>query len=446
MARTREFVRRQARKKKKEELKGMTPLEMMSVILLADAEDDGEELVALFFLRLAIEDRRKQRLRNLRYGPRGSYNQKKSRDFFNLMLNEFPERWFKEWLRMDRDTFWIVHDLIRDDPRFISTGRKPQRPVRYQLATFLCVVGAESAVKTASVVSIAEGCVYNYTKRVVKALRAIRDDHLAWPGPYRREFISDALAALGFPGCVGLGDGTYIRLTEKPIRNPWSYFCHKKFYAFAVQATVDHRAIFTSYDYGWPGSVQDSRVFRNSHLWRHRDQYFKKDEFILVDKGKGFVLDSRNWLSDSTKGYPLTPFSIRPFHLHDLTNNLEEATRRKRWNRNLSSVRIFVEHAFGRLKGRFPILRGMPGRNILEMQKMVEALMILHNILEERGDDPTTIAGFNGLEDRHVGEVLDGPQPVEAAPVEDNGENDELYRQGLHRRKLLVNLMEQMGL
>ena len=53
-----------------------------------------------------------------------------------------------------------------------------------------------------------------------------------------------------------------------------------------IQATCDHRAIFTSYDFGWPGSVQDSRVFKNSHLWRHKDEYFGEHEYILVDKGE----------------------------------------------------------------------------------------------------------------------------------------------------------------
>jgi hypothetical protein len=132
---------------------------------------------------------------------------------------------------MDRDTFWHVHNLIHDDPRFLSTGRRPQRPVKYQLAVFLCRAGAESAIKTASVMSIAEGSVYKYTTRVTNALRAIRDDHLAWPGQYRREFISDQLTDAGFPGCIGMGDGTYIRLIDKPITNGWAYYCHKKFYA-----------------------------------------------------------------------------------------------------------------------------------------------------------------------------------------------------------------------
>lgn len=51
---------------------------------------------------------------------------------------------------------------------------------------------------------------------------------------------------------------------------------------------TDHRAIFTLYDFGWPGSVQDSQVFKNSHLWRQRDEYFEPDEYIIVDKGDLF--------------------------------------------------------------------------------------------------------------------------------------------------------------
>lgn len=38
---------------------------------------------------------------------------------------------------------------------------------------------------------------------------------------------------------------------------------------------------------GWPGSVQDTRVFRASALWTKRGQHFADDEYILADKGHG---------------------------------------------------------------------------------------------------------------------------------------------------------------
>ena len=136
-----------------------------------------------------------------------------------------------------------------------------------------------------------------------------------------------------------------------------------------------------------------------------------------------------------TSGYPLTTFSIRPFNDYDLTGNPTEAAQRKAWNRQLSSVRIFVEHAFGHLKGRFPYLCFMPGRNMTEMYRIIEALMIVHNILEEYGDDPTTIAGFNGQED----EEATGMQRNAAPHNGQDGGSDELHQQGLLRRKILLD-------
>ena len=132
---------------------------------------------------------------------------------------------------MTRDAFWHLRDCICDDPIFISTCNRPQRPVKYQLATFLCRMGAESALKTACVMSIAEGTVYLYSGRVCRAFRNIRDQHLAWPGIQRRGFLSHEMSEWGFPGCVSIGDGSYIHLVNRPIRNGYAFWCRKKCYA-----------------------------------------------------------------------------------------------------------------------------------------------------------------------------------------------------------------------
>ena len=52
---------------------------------------------------------------------------------------------------MDRQAFWKLYDLIKDDPVFISTGTRPQRLVHFLLAAFLCRIGAESAVNSANI-------------------------------------------------------------------------------------------------------------------------------------------------------------------------------------------------------------------------------------------------------------------------------------------------------
>ena len=35
----------------------------------------------------------------------------------------------------------------------------------------------------------------------------------------------------GFPGCIGIGDGSYVCLAERPWENGWSYWCWQRFYA-----------------------------------------------------------------------------------------------------------------------------------------------------------------------------------------------------------------------
>ena len=72
---------------------------------------------------------------------------------------------------------------------------------------------------------------YNYVQRVCRAFRNIRDDHLAWPGDERRTFLKEEMGAEGFPGCIGIGVGTFVRLVDKPWENGWAYWCRKKFYA-----------------------------------------------------------------------------------------------------------------------------------------------------------------------------------------------------------------------
>jgi hypothetical protein len=140
---------------------------------------------------------------------------------------------------MSRETFWHLHDLIKNDPIFQSKGKRPQRPVKYQLAAFLCRMGAETAIKTAGIIAIAEGTVYLYCDRVTRAFRHIRDHFLAWPGEERRVFLSEAMSEWGFPGCIGIGDGSYIHLTIRPRGNGYAYWCRKKYYAVSSHSYLD---------------------------------------------------------------------------------------------------------------------------------------------------------------------------------------------------------------
>ena len=103
----------------------------------------------------------------------------------------------------------------------------------------------------------------------------------------------------------------------------------------------------------------------------------------------------------------------------------------------MSSLCIFIEHAFGQIKGRFTYLREISATDLTQTYCLIEALFILHNFLELLHDDPKEIDDFNGAPDES-NEDLD----VEEACRDNQVLGlDELYNAGVLRRKALVNLL-----
>lgn len=117
-------------------------------------------------------------------------------------------------------------------------------------------------------------------------------------------------------------------------------------------------------------------------------------------------------------------------------NNPEESNQCKMWNRKLSSLCIAVEHAFGWLKSRFPYLHDIPGYDMKQIYHTIEALMVLHNILDELGDSPDDIEEYNGEEDVDVHDMRNQQTIWEHAM-----NADELYWSGLLCRKQLLRLL-----
>lgn len=83
-------------------------------------------------------------------------------------------------------------------------------------------------------------------------------------------------------------------------QNCLCYKTYKKKYAVILQAICDSDLVFLDCFAGYPGSVGDIRVFRNSDLWsevqRNRQLYFPNEEYIIGDKA-----------------YPVLRWCISPF-------------------------------------------------------------------------------------------------------------------------------------
>lgn len=96
-----------------------------------------------------------------------------------------------------------------------------------------------------------------------------------------------------------------------------------------MQATCNAQEKFTSVDCQWPGSVHDSRIFKNS------------DIYILKNSTEECVL-----LGDD--GYSKLPWIMTPWK--NLSNQEQQ-----NYNNFFSQERVIIERCFGQLKARKPV-------------------------------------------------------------------------------------------
>ncbi|KAL3693877.1 hypothetical protein R1sor_007528 [Riccia sorocarpa] len=67
----------------------------------------------------------------------------------------------------------------------------------------------------------------NYTNRVMTALVSTMGHEIAWPDCQQRAVNSAHFAELDFPGCIGLVDGTLVKLSQRPRDDGETYFDRK---------------------------------------------------------------------------------------------------------------------------------------------------------------------------------------------------------------------------
>jgi hypothetical protein len=118
---------------------------------------------------------------------------------------------------------------------------------------------------------------------------------------------------------------------------------------------------FTDIYVGWPGSVNDARVWRNSPLYH---KMLQNPESLPPNT---------HLIGDKT--YPLDTFLMVPFK-----DNGHLTESQKRYNKVLSKTRILIEQAFGHLKNAFRCLQFLNRIKIENLKYVIMSACILHNI------------------------------------------------------------------
>ncbi|XP_047541838.1 putative nuclease HARBI1, partial [Vanessa atalanta] len=168
----------------------------------------------------------------------------------------------------------------------------------------------------------------------------------------RNEFYNIA----GFPRVHGVIDGTHI-LIQSPNSNIGEEFRNRKgSFSLNVQVVSNASLMFLNVVARWPGSTHDATIFNHSDLKDYCEQ-----------GGLG-----NRWLLDDS-GYP-----CKAYLLTLLLNPITQSEQR--YNEAHIKTRNTIERCIGVWKRRFPILALKCRLKVQNLQAVIIATAVLHNI------------------------------------------------------------------
>ena len=164
--------------------------------------------------------------------------------------------------------------------------------------------------------------------------------------------------------CFGLIDCTHIRILRPHKADfPLAYINRKKYFSLNVQLVCDSWGTVTNLVVQWPGSVHDSRIFKNSPLY---------NELSSGTLGGYLIADS---------GYALAPFCLTPYL--DPVGDVQ-----KNYNVVHKHTRSLVERTIGQAKKRFYCMGSIIRLKQDRIPSVVVACFILHNEAKRLYDPP----------------------------------------------------------
>ena len=102
---------------------------------------------------------------------------------------------------------------------------------------------------------------------VLSILKYLKHRFIRWPNIQEMQTEEQTFAQRnGFLDIIGALDGTHVKIS-KPQMHAQRYCNRKHFYSLQVQAVCLHNMLFSHVLTGYPGSVHDSHVLRQSDLW-----------------------------------------------------------------------------------------------------------------------------------------------------------------------------------
>lgn len=291
---------------------------------------------------------------------------------------------FKSFFRVSRKTFDYICNLVRQDlvsrpPSGLINIEGRLLTVEKQVAIALRrLASGDPQVSVGEQFGVGQSTVSQVTWRFVESMEERGRHHLKWPDVQEMEKVKAGFEQHGLPNCCGAVDVTHIIMTLPSVESSTDWYDREHNYSMVLQAIVDMDMRFRDILTGWPGSMNDSQLLRNSGFFRLCENGQRlHGPFRRLSQGR----EIREFIVGDL-GYPLLSWLLTPFQDKDL-NDVSRS-----YNKKHASTASIAERALARLKGTWRILHRVMWRpDKHKLPRIILVCCLLHNIIIDRGDE-----------------------------------------------------------
>lgn len=205
-------------------------------------------------------------------GERSCWKRERAQNnFYELFNPRTPSDVFKRRMRMTRESFESLLDLVREDlaPR-CRARRDFCSPRRTLCITLTRLAHGTSFLQLSETFAIGVSTAHRCYNRGVHAICALRDRFIMMPSSSADiEACIDSFACRGFPNACLAVDGCHVavELTDQ-YNGLQDFICYKGYYSLNNIAYVDGKGMFKAVLCGWAGSSADGGVIKEMDFTR----------------------------------------------------------------------------------------------------------------------------------------------------------------------------------
>ncbi|XP_017476545.1 PREDICTED: putative nuclease HARBI1 [Rhagoletis zephyria] len=324
-------------------------------------------------------------------------------------LSYYDDVDFRCRFRLTKQAAWMVLELIRSKIQHKTNKNGAMSPEVMFLITlrFFATGCMQRTGGDSSGVSKSSSC--RAIRRVCRQTALLRERFIKFPVEVekQRQMQKDFYKIAKFPRVLAAIDCTHVKI-QSPGGDDAELFRNRKgYFSINVQTLCDSKLNILDIVARWPGSSHDAHILRNSRIFSK----FEGREF-----GNALVV--------ADGGYPCNGWIMTPL--------LKVETQAEAlYNESQIRTRNCIERKYGVWKRRFAILALGIRMQIREVESIIVATAVLHNICNINKD--VTAPPVYG----DINDIIDTVVDVPTVPASGRSDN-------VHRRHIIQNYFESL--